>query len=229
MTRNSKSPAWVAARRRLNFRSDYEARQARIKQGLPPEPPAKPTKKYDMVKHTQSVDRHAQHYAATEPAKPTEKEQIAEAKHRASALQSAALAAEIRRQRALGDAFNLQEALDEVRGGSLTLPAAVAQGDLTKISMALWAQNVMVLSDLAKTAPMLEIRMEAADRAAQRAQVMLNMIAGSGNSPLRGPRVVDMAPEETAAGELAMLSREEKIALVRKTLMSADGNGNGNA
>lgn len=169
-----------------------------------------------MVKHRQSVERHAERYAATEPAELTKKEQIDAAKHRAVALQTAALAQEIRRQRALGQALDLQAALDAVRGGSLTLPAAVASGDLTKIAMALWVQNVMILSDLAKAAPELEVRLQAADLGAQRTQIMIDRIAGSVNSPLRGPRIVE-APDESSS-ELAVLSREEKIALVRRAL-----------
>lgn len=212
MTRASKNPAWVAARRRLNSLSPPDPNKPKRYKRAGPE---------DPVAHEQRVERHAERYRAQEE-KPvlTRKELADAARHRAIAVQSQALAAEIRRQRTTGEALDLQAALDACRGGKLTLPAAVASGDLTKISMALWAQNVMVLSDLAKTAPELEIRMECADRAAQRTQVMLNLIAGSGNSPLRGPRaptVID-APDETAAAELAQLSREEKVALVRRTL-----------
>jgi hypothetical protein len=164
--------------------------------------------------HQQRVDEQEAKYREQLQRPPTAKEQVEAAEARAVALQKAALVAEIRRQRAIGEALDLQAALDAARGGSLVLPAAIAQGDLSRVAMAEWVTNVKVLSDLAQTAPSLEIRLEAADRAAQRTHEMLQLVASQGSK--NGGRVVIDAPSSESV--LDGLSREEKIALVRRQL-----------
>lgn len=163
--------------------------------------------------HQQRVDEQEQKYREQLQRPPTAKEQVETAEARAVALQKAALVAEIRRQRAVGEALDLQAALTAARGGALVLPAAIAQGDLSRVAMAEWVTNVKVLSDLAQTAPSLEIRLEAADRAAQRTHEMLQLVASNQQKGVRG--VIDAPSSVSAADEL---TREEKIALVRRQL-----------
>lgn len=166
--------------------------------------------------HQQRVDEQEQKYREQLQRPPTAKEQVEAAEARAVALQKAALVAEIRRQRAVGDALDLQAALEAARGGSLVLPAAIAQGDLSRVAMCEWVTNVKVLSDLAQTAPDLEIRMQSAEKAAQLSHNMLELVAA--NQP-KGGRVIDAPSSGSVVDEL---TREEKIALVRRQL-AAEG------
>lgn len=180
--------------------------------------------------HQDRVREEEQQYRRQLGESLTDKQLAEQAEARAIALQKAALVAEIRRQRAVGEALDLQAALDAVRGGSLVLPAAIAQGDLSRVAMAEWVHNVLKLSDLGRNAPDLEVQLEAADRAAQRTHLMLELIAknqagnsyggsrGYGNVGNVGnaSTVID-APSDTG------LTREEKVALVRRHLKLAEG------
>lgn len=173
--------------------------------------------------HEQRVKEQEAHYRKQLSPPATLKEEAERAQARALAVQKEALVAEIRRQRAVGQALDLQAALDAARGDKLVLPAAVAQGDLSRVAMAQWLQNVTILSDLALNAPDAEIRMECADKAAMRTHDMLKLIAshqgqlGAG----AGGRYVD-APAASGGGA-ADLTREEKVALVRRHLKLAEG------
>jgi len=169
--------------------------------------------------HQQRVDEaEAQYRAQLAPHAFTPKEQAEQAEARAVAHQKAALVAEIRRQRAVGESLDLQAALDAARGGPLVLPAMIAQGDLSRVAMAEWLQNVTVLSDLARVAPDPELRMECADRAAQRTHDMLKLIAEK-QGQAGGKRFVDAPQDESP---VSGLTREEKIALVRRQLKLAE-------
>lgn len=132
------------------------------------------------------------------------------ANHIARAEQKAAAASEVRRQRAVGDALDVQAQLDAVRGGKLVLPEAIAQGDLSRVSMVLWLQNVTVLSDLGRTAPSATARGECADKAAQRTHDMLKLILEQqGTLPLvPGMTANGVQP---AAAPSNLLTREEAI------------------
>lgn len=174
--------------------------------------------------HAQRVTEQEAQYRAQLPAPLTQKQLAQQAETRAVAVQKAALVAEIRRQRTVGEALDLQAALDAARGGQLVLPAAVAQGDLSRVAMAQWLQNVTILSDLAQVAPDAEIRMEAADRAAQRTHDMLKLIATSQGPLSAGSRYVNAPSGNTGDDASATgLSREEKIALVRRQLLLSEG------
>jgi hypothetical protein len=171
--------------------------------------------------HQQRVDeQEAKYRAQLEPHTWTNKELAEQAEQRAVAHQKAALIAEIRRQRAVGESLDLQAALDAARGGPLVLPAMIAQGDLGRVAMAEWLQNVTVLSDLARVAPDAELRMECADRAAQRTHDMLKLIAEKQPQGSSGRQFID-APQDASA--VSGLTREEKIALVRRQLKLAGG------
>lgn len=173
--------------------------------------------------HQQRVDEsEAQYRAQLVEHVPTPKELAQQAEQRAVAHQKAALVAEIRRQRAVGEALDLQAALDAARGGPLVLPAMIAQGDLSRVAMAEWLQNVMVLSDLARVAPDAELRMECADRAAQRTHDVMKLIAESRGHSSANKRFIDAPQQDDGSLETSGLTREEKIALVRRQLKLAE-------
>lgn len=161
----------------------------------------------------QELEQQYEQQRLAEDANLTDKERAEQAQARALALHKEALVAEIRRQRSMGQALDLQAALDAARQGPLVLPAMIAQGDLSRVSMAEWYQNIKVLSDLGLHAPDLEVRMESADRAATQTHKMLELI--SDRQSKDGTRYVESPMGE---GEGTGLSREEKIALVRRTL-----------
>lgn len=174
--------------------------------------------------HQQRVEEQEAHYRKQLQPPATLKEEAERAQARTLAVQKEALVAEIRRQRSVGQALDLQAALDAARGSQLVLPAAVAQGDLSRVAMAQWLQNVMVLSDLALNAPDAEIRMECADKAAQRTHDMLKLIAANqGHIAGSSPRYVESAAADGGGGGATDLTREEKIALVRRHLKLAEG------
>lgn len=162
----------------------------------------------------QKLEEQYQEQLRREDEHLTDKERAEVAQARSLALRKEAMVAEIRRQRSTGQALDLQAALDAARGSPLVLPAMIAQGDLSRVAMAEWYQNVKVLSDLGLHAPDLEIRMESADRAATQTHKMLELISARQTGTGSGSRYVDspLQPESTG------LSREEKIALVRRTL-----------
>ena len=114
-----------------------------------------------------------------------------------------AAAAEIRRQRAVGEALDLQAQLDEVRGGKLVVPEAIAQGDLTRLTMAMWARGVTVLDDLSRNAPSLRVRLRAADALTVRAHEMAELLTGA-----NGDKNVVQAQPMAAAPE-AVLTKEQ--------------------
>lgn len=130
--------------------------------------------------------------------------------------QKLAAEAEVRRQAAIGQALDLQAQLDAVRGEALELPTAIAQGDLTRVSMVLWLQNVTVLSDLARNAPSERVRMDSANYAAQRSHEMLKLIA-EGQGQLGGKVVEAERQTQPTDG----LTPEEKTAFVRQHLKLA--------
>lgn len=174
-----------------------------------PRPAKKPRKT-----HQDRVDEEERKYRAQLDAPATSKQLVEQAEVRAVAIQKAALVAEIRRQRAVGESLDLQAALEAARGGSLVLPAAIAQGDLSKVAMAEWVHNVVKLSDLGRTAPDLTVQLEAADRGARRSFEMLQLIAQSQRGGGRGGYVESAQTDDVVSG----LTREEKIALVRRQL-----------
>lgn len=147
--------------------------------------------------------------------------------HEARANAKAAAAAEVRRHAAIGVALDLQAQLDEVRGGRLELPTMIAQGDLSRVSMVLWLQNVTVLSDLARTAPHLSVRLDAADRAAQRTHDMLALIAES--SGQLGAKVVNAQsqPATVSDGEAAppgvVITQEQAVEILKQRRLRLAG------
>lgn len=173
----------------------------------------KATAKRRRIAQMQQLEDQYQEKLLAEDASLTDKERAELAQARALALCKEAMVAEVRRQRATGQALDLQAALDAARGGPLVLPAMIAQGDLSRVTMAEWYLNVKVLSDLGLNAPDLQIRMESADRAATQTHKMLELI--SNRQSKDGSRYVESPMGET---EGTGLSREEKIALVRRTL-----------
>lgn len=170
--------------------------------------------------HKQRVDeQQARYEAQLDPgAPPNERDEARRIEQRARAEEKAAAAAEVRRQKAIGEALDLQAQLDAARGGKLVLPAAIAQGDLTRVSMVLWLQNVMVLTDRGQNAPNVKDQITAADLAAQRVEGMLRLVAESQG-------VIGGAPAQVVESKSPTegLTREEKIALAREHLKIVRG------
>lgn len=126
--------------------------------------------------------------------------------------------AEVRRQKAVGAALDLKAALEAVRGGPLDIQAAaaMAQGDLTKLSMVFWARCMSVLTDRAENAPDIDSQIAAADKGAQRACDMARLIAEANGRVGAQPAAVVQQPQV-----VDNLSPEEKTAFVRAHLKLA--------
>jgi hypothetical protein len=128
-----------------------------------------------------------------------------------------AATAEVRRQRAVGEALDLKAALDAVRGGPLdiTAAAAMAQGDLSRLTMVFWVQCMSVLTDRAQHAPDINAQVNAANMGAQRACDMARLIAEANDR-------VGTKPAPAAQAEVVdTLTPEEKTAFVRAHLKVA--------
>jgi hypothetical protein len=164
--------------------------------------------------HKQRVDEQVEQYKKQLGEPLTGKQLAEQAEARAVALQKEALIAEIRRQRTVGKALDLQAALEAARGGALALPAAIAQGDLSKVAMAQWLQNVMVLTDRGQNADDLALQIEAADKGATQAFKMLELLAANQRASGRGGYIDAPVAQDGGTG----LTREEKIALVRRQI-----------
>lgn len=138
-----------------------------------------------------------------------------ERKRAANRGQREAAMAEVRRQRAVGKALDLQAALEAVRGGPFDLQAAAAitQGDLSKLTMVFWVQFQSILLDRALHAPNVQTQVSAATEGATRAHAMLALIAEMQGRV--GPPVV-VQPAAAPGAALDDVPREEKIAILRK-------------
>lgn len=139
-----------------------------------------------------------------------------EADHEAKTLAKAAAGAEVRRQAAVGQALDLKAALDAVRGGPLDIQAAaaIAQGDLARLSMVFWTQCMSVLTDRAQHAPDITSQINAANMGAQRACDMARLIAEAQGRVGQQPVAAPAAPDDG-------LTREEKIAIIRSQMRVA--------
>lgn len=139
------------------------------------------------------------------------------ADNEARGLEKAAAYAEVRRAAAVGQALDLKAALDAVRGGPLDVKAAaaMAQGDLTRMSMVFWTRCMSVLADRAENAPDIASQISAADKGAQRAAEMARLIAEAQGRVGTQPVVAAATPADDG------LTREEKIAILRAQMRVA--------
>lgn len=153
---------------------------------------------------------------------PARKKRARVVDHQAEALAEEAAIAAVRRMRAKGEALDLKAALDAVRGGPLDVQAAaaIAQGDLTKLSMVYWTLCVSQLADLAQHAPELGARIQAGNLGAQRSCDMMRLIAEAqgkvGGQGATQPPAMSPADDATAN-----LTTAEKVAILRARLKVA--------